>query len=292
MPITLRPYGAGLASGSGSADVALPGTAESVPGGVDSVLEYNGVYLNDRTSADRIRVRHIDGFADADVRYAAEANPASHGETPYDSYYGGRTIVITGRVEAHELHKLRDMQQALRQIFGDLRDHPLYIHPAKGGRASFIVCRKNQPITMAEEQAGPSFFRDFMVSLRASNPRFLSLDRPFVQGTIGPAVEAVNQGNFPAEPTITVNGDVTDFTLTNNTTGEALVLTGNIPLGQQRIIDVEAGTIKDQAGANRFDAISIESDWPELVHGANSLVATASASSGASWTVAWRNTWM
>jgi hypothetical protein len=173
MPLVLPSYTAG--AGEGSADGAVPGTGLSVPTGVEAVLEYNGLYFNVTTTIDKIRVKEIGGLDDADIRDAREANPGDHGETPYKALYGGRTITLSGTIEAYSLEKLRDMQAAIRRAFNDIsRERPLIFHTGVYDRDYYIDCKKSQPIQMRESQGDMRFFREFLITLRASNPRIQS----------------------------------------------------------------------------------------------------------------------
>jgi hypothetical protein len=153
----------------------LAGTGQSGPRGIEAFFEYNGAYLNIHDWLDTFIIQSIDGLNDADVRDAREVNPGRHGETAFDAYYGGRTLVLSGKIRASSIEKLRDMQQGLRQIFTDLsQERPLIIRSGDINSDLQIYCRKNQPLVMAEAQADKRFERAFQVTLRASNPRFTS----------------------------------------------------------------------------------------------------------------------
>jgi hypothetical protein len=172
----------------GDAGKILPGTGvdgnragTSVPGGIESVLEYNGIYLNVRDWIDTYLVTIIGGLDDADVRDTREVNPGFHGETAFPAYYGGRTITLTGKIIAHTLAKLRDMQRGLRQAFSEI-DHelPLIFRTPDPDLDMMIMCKKSQPIQMTEEQRTANHFeRAFLITLRASNPRFLSVSEVY-----------------------------------------------------------------------------------------------------------------
>jgi hypothetical protein len=171
--VSLKPRVVGLTSGS--SDKLTLGTGHARPGGVESVFEYNGALLNVRDWYDTFIITSIDGLGDADVRDSRDVNPGRHGETYFNAYYGGRTIVISGKIRAFSLSKLRDMQQGLKQIFGNLsQESPLYIRTGDINRDVFIYCKKSAPIAMAEAQTNFEYTREFQITLRASNPRFLS----------------------------------------------------------------------------------------------------------------------
>jgi hypothetical protein len=159
----------------GRSDALVQGTGRARPGGVESIFEFNGALLNVRDWWDTFLITSIDGLADPDVRDSRDVNPGRHGETYFNAYYGGRTIVITGKIRAFSLSKLRDMQMGLKRIFADLSGEiPLYIRSGNVRTDVFIYVKKSQPIVMAEQQVDFNYTRDFQITLRASNPRFLS----------------------------------------------------------------------------------------------------------------------
>jgi hypothetical protein len=146
------------------------------PGGVESVFEFNGSYFNVRTWLDTFLITTIDGFADPDIRDSREVNPGRHGETYFNSYYGGRTLVLSGKLRAQTLGKMRNMQMGLKEIFGDIsREYPLIIRTGDLHNDVMIYCKKSQPLVMSEVQQDFTFRRDFQITLRASNPYFFSV---------------------------------------------------------------------------------------------------------------------
>lgn len=93
--------------------------------GIQSLIEYNGYVLNDRYQEDRIRVTQITGLDDADVRDAREARASDHGEFAYDAFYGGRTLVLTGEMQAGSLPNLKRLERDLKAAFAPLSEAPL-----------------------------------------------------------------------------------------------------------------------------------------------------------------------
>lgn len=163
--------------GSGSALKILEGTGKSSPSGIDAILSYNGLVMNNRSWFDSILITGIDGFSDSDVRDERENNPQDHGETDFESWYGGRTIVLKGYIRSFTLDKLRDMERALKSAFLSLEEKPLVIQGRTLPATVQIGCKKNAPMQWTEEQTRDDYFkRDFMITLRASNPRFFSLE--------------------------------------------------------------------------------------------------------------------
>jgi hypothetical protein len=93
--------------------------------GVQAFIEYNGLVLNDRHQADRIRVTNITGLDDADISDSREVIPGDDGEAAYDSYYRGRTMVMTGRIEAGSLGNLKRLERDLKAAFAPLVEAPM-----------------------------------------------------------------------------------------------------------------------------------------------------------------------
>lgn len=164
------PYSAGLIDGYN--DLFDLGSDRAKVGGIENVIEYNGFQINVPHRQDRVLVTSIDGLADADVRDTREPNPGYDGETAFESYYGGRTIVLSGTIKAGTLSKLRDMQEGLKSIFASLDEAALILKGITPQYDIQIFCRKSQPITMGETQKNFLFERDFQVTLRASDFRF------------------------------------------------------------------------------------------------------------------------
>ena len=93
--------------------------------GTQAFIEYNGLVMNDRYQSDRIRVTSITGLDDADSTDSREAVPGDHGEFVYDSYYRGRTFVMTGRIESGSLATLKTMERDLKAAFAPLVESPM-----------------------------------------------------------------------------------------------------------------------------------------------------------------------
>jgi hypothetical protein len=93
--------------------------------GIETVIKYNGILLNDRRFTDHYRVTEVTGLDDADVRDSREDNPESDGENAYNSFYSGRTITIRGEIHAGNMSRLREMQADLKYAFNPLEERPL-----------------------------------------------------------------------------------------------------------------------------------------------------------------------
>lgn len=298
------------------------------PGGIESIFEYNGGQLNVRQWLDTFLVTQIDGLADADIRDSREVNPGRHGETYYNAYYGGRTIVLSGRIRAHTITKLRDMQRGLREIFADISTElPLTIGGSSDLESLMIYCKKAQPIVMAEVQQDYTFRRDFQVTLRASNPRFVSyIENRLVWAptvAVTPNVATVvltptNEGNFNAEPILRIVGPLSAAvtggpaaTMTVRSVNAvglpvAKTMTLNAKSGTTLAIasgnfidfDASARTVKEYNASgtfvgNAYSQFDVASDWIEFVPGQNPIEFTVYGTGNTPQLIArWRHTYM
>lgn len=295
MPLVLYPAEIGIGQGSSGGPVA--GSDLSVPGGVDSILEFNGLLLNVRRWWDTYIVTEIDGLDDADIRDARDQNPVAHGETAFDSYYGGRTITLTGRIRAYSLPKLRDLEQAMRAAFGDLQEHLLIVRGKTPAQDVAIYCKKYQKLNIKEAQTDMRLMRDFQVTLRASDPflvSYLEHYAPVVMAASPSTIAVSNNGNFESRPRYRVVGPITNPVILNNTNGKQMKLNGTIAAGQLVEIDVRRKTVQDATGANKFSMLDVTSDWATLDDGTNNIQITGTSITAGStaFQVFWRDTWV
>lgn len=154
----------------GHPDHALPGSRTAAPHSLQATLSFNGIKLNDRTVVDRYRIIQIDGFQGPSIRNAMEPNPGDHGSTPLDNTLGERTMLITGKIVAHNMDKLEDMQMALRTAFYSMTEKPLIVSVADINRDVEIMARMTDKLGMVDKQDNDRFERDFQITLVATDP--------------------------------------------------------------------------------------------------------------------------
>lgn len=260
-------------SSGGSPTEALLGNSAHIPRGVEAVFEFNGLVMNDRSLIDTYLLLNIDGLYDADIRDVREVNPQSHGETPFEAFYGGRTIAIQGRVRAHTIKKLRNMCEGLQVAFVELTEKPLRFVSNFSKYQGEVYCRKAAAITLAETQQSNNFTRDFLLTLRASDPRIMSTNT-IVANSASPVntpIVVANEGTFFALPRITITGPVTNARLRNLTTDFQMQINGDIAAGDTYFIDTANRTIENQNHESKFSQLDISSDWLDLVPGTNTI---------------------
>lgn len=112
------------------------------------------------------------------------------------------------------------------------------------------------------------------------------IDFPIIFGasSIDDTVDLTYPGTWETFPIIVITGPMSNFKIVNNTTGEEIELTYNIPLGDSITIDLSYGnkTVIDAGGTNRIGSVTPESDLatfhiapdPEAPGGVNSLTVT------------------
>jgi hypothetical protein len=290
---------AGLAGGS--ATERIIGTKRSGPVGIESIIEYrsaNPIYLNVFDWIDTFIVYSISGLDGADLRIGAQPNPGGHGETPTEALFGGRTLILTGKQYAQTIWKLRDMEQGLRGSFVEInKEYPLIFHALDPADDLMVMCKLNDKIQLVDQQSTRNEFqRDFQISVRASNPRFLSVVRQVNSFTFSSGgsydnialSNVLNNGNFRAQTTIELTGPMTNPRVLNETNGTVSVLAGTIPAGETWVFENVGPSMKlyrKSDGALRYQYLDATSMWvyvdPNNVPNNIRLTATGLASGAA-----------
>ena len=244
---TLRTVIESLASGR--VNQSVQGSKRSGPVGIESIIEYRSaypIYLNIVDWVDTWIITSISGIDGADLRTGAQPNPGGQGETPTDALFGGRTIVLSGKQYAQTIWKLRDMQQGLRGSFVDIKtEYPLIFHAVDAVDDLMIMCKLNDKIQIVDQQTTRNDFqRDFQITLRASNPRFISVVRQVNSMAFSSsgsfdniAFVAYNNGNYRAQTTIELKGPMTNPRVLNETNGTVSVVNGAIPTGETWVFE-------------------------------------------------------
>lgn len=112
----------------------------------------------------------------------------------------------------------------------------------------------------------------------------------FDEGT-GGAGTAINTGDAPAYPVITLDGPLTNPRITNAATGEYIALTASISDGEQYVIDMLERTIVQGGVTNRMSSKGGGNFWA-LAPGNNSIILTTSVAGEAGQvSLSWRSAW-
>lgn len=258
--------------------------------GLEATFEYNGIVLNDRSSLEQYRIDKIDGLFDSDVRDVREVNSSRNGETSYKSFYSGKTISFTGKIIAGNIKKLRNMIFDLQDAFSGTTENPLYISHINE-LPVHINCKKLSSIDMSEVSENTRAERNFMLTVRASNPRFytepdnieilpdfvnsdgrsynLTYDRDYFDLPILENFSIYNNGSIENFPSITLYGGIKDFVIVNYTTNECIYLNGEISSGSQIYYDQENFILVDEFGESKISFLNPKSSRVSLTPGEN-----------------------
>lgn len=182
-------------------DFDIPGSWTQPPGrfgpkqlindigfGPHNIFVRNGFTLNDRSMLETYWVEDMSGFDSADVLVSAQQNAQEDGELPDQGFYGGRTMTLTGWIQAGSYPVLMHMSRLLLNAFLGLDEKPMLITTTHLGFFEnvpdyTINCRvADKPQLAAKIEASDvsgMLKRSFTIALRAST------DPTFRMGTFG-----------------------------------------------------------------------------------------------------------
>lgn len=163
--------------------------------------------------------------------------------------------------------------------------------PNGGGPNQQVSFRTQQPV----RESG-AWLKTGFVGLVCADPRIYSTTiNTKTQVAADGNQTWTNQGDYPAPPSLRINGPGTNPTVTLN---NALSIVFNnlvLTAGQYVVIDLVQRTITDQGGTNRFGAVDfLNTAWWMLPSGDSSVkIAWVSGNTAASTLVGtWRDTWV
>lgn len=118
-----------------------PGSNLEIPG-LEAIFEYGdasrfkdgripgAMLINDHSKLDKVRVTQLDGLHDdPEGGETRQANADRHGERAGQMLYRGRTVGMTGRVEAGSIGAMRNNWRRFRSQFGKVERDLLVHHP-------------------------------------------------------------------------------------------------------------------------------------------------------------------
>jgi len=276
--------------------------------GLEAEIVFNNLLLNQRLSdagnGPRYRITDIGGLDDADVRDAREANPMRDGELALPAYYGGRTITLTGRIIARNVAEMRTMQSNLKRAFSTLEESRLKFYNASGSTDYiYIDVRKSAPIQMREAQVNAQPYRDFLVTLRASDPRFYSSATSTIASYgagLATTFNGYNSGHAASEPVIKITGPLypvvagstMQVSIANLSAGQALNLgfssSSFLNATNYAVIDCSARSV---SGGINYSNVLSGSLFPQVASGTNTFYVAGFTGTG-SVEVYYKSAWM
>jgi hypothetical protein len=96
--------------------------------GPHSRMSRNGIVFNDRSVLECYWVEDWQGFEAPDLIVGAQPNAEEDGELPDLGFYGGRTMSLSGWIQAGSYPRLIDMERALLDSLTDLFELPALIY--------------------------------------------------------------------------------------------------------------------------------------------------------------------
>jgi len=146
---------------------------------IDGVTTYT---INDRFSQPNlwlqspfyyIKLESVDGLYSSDISYESHPIPNATGEKSGDVFRRGKTIVLSGQIEALSLGYLATGATYLRQMFNNTALRHLRFYQYGDDNQMYIVCRVSQDLAITETVPNPdanAFRWEWTVGLRADNP--------------------------------------------------------------------------------------------------------------------------
>lgn len=114
-------------------DLSVPGIEARMEYGDASTMRFDRIpralLINEQALLEKVRLTQVDGLHDdPEGRETRQVNADQHGETAGNMLYAGRTVGLTGRVEAGSIATMRDWWGKLRACFGT-GERELLVHP-------------------------------------------------------------------------------------------------------------------------------------------------------------------
>lgn len=116
------------------------------------------------------RLDSVDGLWGADLDYESYPIAGAIGERSGDVIRRGRTITLTGVIEAASLGALRACSRAMQAAVNDKLKHNLTF-TLTGEPQIYFKCRVSGDLVIVEQQKDLRPWRPFVVAFRADDPR-------------------------------------------------------------------------------------------------------------------------
>jgi hypothetical protein len=144
-----------------------------LPGGGDSYIINDRITYPELWSADPfyfISVSSVDGLTNADISYESHPIPNATGEKSGDVFRRGKTITLTGKINALSLIYLEQGVDYLTEMFRDLDLRKISFIRLADAQEVYYTVRVNQDLTIVKSVESGKYEYDWVVGLRADNP--------------------------------------------------------------------------------------------------------------------------
>jgi len=255
-----------------------------------------------------------ENFGMAPLHMITSRSPVQHGDTTLDFRLDPRILQIPILVECETLQEQYDMRNYLLAMFKPSNTDGTLIVTYPDGNERHILTRILGGLDFNMETSAGYSIRA-VIRMRCSDPTWYNPNQytlpivtisgtataypkiyPTTYGTtvFGGSFNLTYAGTWLSYPIITVTGPVTNFSITNSSSGQNITLVAGtvIAAGTTLRFDLRYGykTVTDQAGVNRIGLVDSSSELaqfaiypaPDVPDAINSLVVTGTATTTAS----------
>jgi len=285
---------------------------------------YNGVTINDSSQFPNRRgvsLSDVTGLSSPEVKHREDDLLGQHGIVDFFSFVGKRLITMQGLIVGTDENDMFTLMEEFTEAFRlpaipDSTDDGYHtLSWTKSGESTKQIQAKVHRLPRFMKTRGVHRMRRFLVELRCGNPRIVSSDidtediyKSSRLGSLPMALPAaigadlgwtneetlVNDGNFGAQPTITIHGPCENPKIINlNKPDWYQLFELTLVAGESIVIDVLNGTATKDDGSNMLIYESDDSRWIELLPGNNLIRYETADNSPTSYIeIVWRDTWM
>lgn len=271
---------------------------------------------------DCLLLQKVSGLDSAPIDNQVDPWPAGDGSSFGPVSSRGRVISAEGMIVAPSRGRLRETERALRRACqASTRTWRLLIDGRVGDPRLASYVRTSEPLVSADEgDTTQGWGKQWRVAFHSPEPWLHAATAGQVTATpppggaggivfplvfplvfTGPAstpsgVTAIQGGDAPAWPTITLNGELLNPVVWNVTTGERIALRTMIYDGEAVTIDMRTRAVRSNGtgGVNRYQTVDRAiSTWWRLTPGENliRLIADGAGPQGAA-TVTWNDAYL
>lgn len=260
----------------------------------------NGLQIHSNTQDLGFVVNTMKGLDYPDVREGPYDKPGEHGVVVPNEFYGGRPILVNGRVSGTTVNQhytnRRLLSNALSISLNSLNiASPILLQFTTMDNLNLqCYCRRSRKPEFTEKSLNHS---TFLIELLAEDPNLYdqsiqtsSVSTPSGGGAIYPVIYPVtyaaqtggtiviNQsGNSYMFPVITLNGPLTSPIITNLTTGDVFQVNYSLLSGDTMVIDMANKTMLLN-GNNAMQYFNLNNTWVSLLAGNNTIKLATSLS--------------
>lgn len=291
-------------------------------------LTYRGITFNDTFTGDQIYMLQDvpEGLAHPSIRETEQNIQNQHGIIDANSWYGKRSMTLTGQIIASDEENRLIMERALQavlQLDGIQREEGASYYQLliefEDELEVFCYAKVSAGVTFSKPSAQEPWRRAFITTLKAKDPRLYGTtlkSEALVEALSGTAFQLptplpfsltsttyfgetlTNDGNFAAPMVVTITGPTENPRLVNNTTGEVMQVNVTLEEGETLEIDTQLGTItKTDGDGNESDQsaqLADDSVLMQLAPGDNEIELRDDTDEAitASVDIEWRDTYM